>query len=247
MRALETPARLLAAVEMLLTEGIRELGLLLGFTVVFPVGILFFLGHLVAPDLRTQALVGTIMMETALLNVNALAQSIGSDKQTRMLDLWVSLPVSPLVYALANALLFLPFTLLSASITLAVGVLFFGVPVGLSTGLLLVGGFVLVWGSTLGLGYLIGVFGGTPRQISTNAQLIGIILTFFAPVFYPLSALPVPLQIVAEAWPLTWGTEFLVAIVDGASPTVLRAGLVLVGFVVAWIALIAWGPRWREP
>jgi ABC-2 type transport system permease protein len=239
-------ARFGRATQMLLVETTRELAIILGFTIIFPVGILFFLNHLVVPQLRTQVLIGTIMMETALLNINALAQSIGNDKQTHMLDLWVSLPISPVVYALSNALVLLPFTLISAVVTMAVAVEFFGVVISAWAAVALIGGFVLVWASTLGVGYLIGVYGGTPRQINSNAQLVGIILTFFAPVFYPVTVLPVALQGLAYVWPLTWGTQFLVAIVNGPHSTAVVSGLVLVAYVAAWFALIALGPRWRQ-
>ncbi|HTS33486.1 MAG TPA: ABC transporter permease [Thermoplasmata archaeon] len=247
MSGVVTAVRQLAiSVRMSFVETTRELGFVLGFTIIFPIGILFFLNHLVAPDLRTQVLVGTVMMETALLNINVLAQAIGSDKQTRLFDLWVSLPVSPVVYALSVAVVLLPFTLISAAVTLGVAVAFFGVAVSTSTLVFLVAGFALVWASTMGIGYLIGVFGGTPRQINSNAQLVGVILTFFAPVFYPVSVLPAPLRAVAYAWPLTWGTQFLVGILQGAASTTLWSALVLVGFVILWLAIIGIGPRWRQ-
>ncbi|MCI4372816.1 MAG: ABC transporter permease, partial [Thermoplasmata archaeon] len=194
-----------------------------------------------------QVLVGTIMMETALLNINGLAQSLGNDKATRMFDLWVSMPVSPVVYALSNALSLLPFTLASALITLGVAVGGFGVTISWAIFPLLVGGFVLVWASTLGIGYVVGVYGGTPRQINSTAQIVGVILTFFAPIFYPVSVLPVPLQAVAYLWPLTWGSEFLVALVHGAGGTALLSGSVLIAYVVGWIVLISSGLRWRQP
>jgi ABC-2 type transport system permease protein len=244
--AFTSARRLATATHMLLVETTRELGIILGFTIIFPIGILFFLNQLVAPDLRVQVLVGTIMMETALLNINGLAQSLGNDKATRVFDLWVSLPVSPVVYALANALSILPFTLASALFTLGVAVTIFHVAIPVATFPFLVGGFVLVWASTLGIGYLVGVYGGTPRQINSTAQIVGVILTFFAPIFYPVTVLPVPLQVLAYAWPLTWGSEFLVAIIHGAGPTVLLSGAVLVGFAAAWMVLIGSGLRWRQ-
>ncbi len=231
---------------MLFKETTRELAIILGFTIVFPVGLLFFLNHLVAPDLRSQVLVGTIMLEMALLNINALAQSIGQDKQTREFDLWVSLPISPVVYVLGTAAVLLPFSIVSALITLAVAVGAFGLAIAWTTVPLLLLGLVLVWGSTMGIGYLIGVFGTSPRQISANAQIIGLILTLFTPVFYPVSALPALLQPVAYLWPLTWGAQTLVAILDGATRTALVGGIALAVYVTIWLVVIARGPRWRE-
>lgn len=246
-----TPARtglrsLGTATYYMILETTRELGLILGFTLLLPIGILFFLNVLVAPDARTQVLVGVVMMSVALLNINALAQSIGFEKQTKMLDLWVSLPVSPVVYVLANAFSLLPFTLLSVAVTFAVAVAGFGFVLPLAVIPLLIVGMLLVWASTLGIGFLIGVYGRTPRQINMWAQLIGVLLTFFAPVFYPLTVLPVPLQVIAAAWPLTWGSSFLLGILHSDLSAIVTGGAVLLGFVALWFVLIGYGLRWRQ-
>ncbi|MGI0155855.1 MAG: hypothetical protein ACREDE_06955, partial [Thermoplasmata archaeon] len=148
----------LVATKMLLVESNRQVGFLLGFTVLFPIGILFFLNELVAPDLRTQVLVGVIMMEMALLNINTLAQSIGTDKQSKLFDLWVSLPISPVVYVLGIAFQLLPYSLLSAFVTLGVAIAAFGIQLPWTAVPLLVFGLVVVWASTLGIGFLIGVY-----------------------------------------------------------------------------------------
>ena len=223
---------------------VRELGLLLVFVVVFPLGFLFFLGQIAAPGARVQILVGSIMMEAALLNINVVAQGIGSDKQTKLYDLYVSLPISPIAYVLALALSMLPATLLSAGLTLAAGELWFGLP-AFSTPLLPLG-LLLVWASTLGIGFLIAVYGTTPRQISTNAQFVGLVMTFLAPVFYPITVLPRALQYVAYAWPLTWGAILLAAILHGNLGGTLQAAGVLGLFAVAWGVLISLGLRWRS-
>jgi ABC-type multidrug transport system permease subunit len=154
--------------------------------------------------------------------------------------------MNPIVYVLSIAFSLLPYSLLSAFVTLGVAIAVFGFVLSWAIVPLLVGGLMLVWASTLGIGFLIGVYGKSPRQISSYAQLVGIILTFFAPVFYPLSVLPPALQVVASAWPLTWGAEFLVGILHGASTAVLESGVVLAGFVALWFVLIGWGLRWRE-
>lgn len=246
MTAVRTLAQLATATRMLFVESTRELGLALGFTIVFPIGILFFLNALVAPAERPHVLVGTIMMEMALLNINALAQSIGQHKESRLFDLWVSLPVRPLVYVLAVSLTFLPYSLASAVVTLSVATLAFGVPLSTGTLVLLVPALVLTWGSTLGIGFLIGAFGRSPRQINTYAQLVGVILTFFAPVFYPVGILPTPLQTVAYLWPMTWGTVLLNGILLGSAQTVREATIVLAAFVALWLVVIGRGVRWRQ-
>ena len=73
---------------MSLRQVMRELGLLIAFGIVFPLGFLFFLGQIVRHDLLIQVVAGSIMLEMGLVNINVIAQSIGGDKQTK------SLPIS---------------------------------------------------------------------------------------------------------------------------------------------------------
>lgn len=232
------------ATVMYLRSSMRELGILVAFIILFPLAFLFFLGQIVAPAERLQVLVGSIMMEMALLNVNAIAQGIAQDKDTKLYDLYVTLPMSPIVYVGAIALSFLPFSLISAGITLVVGSVWFGLSGVALVPLVLA--LLLIWASTLGIGFLIAVYGSSPRQINTNAQFVGIVMTFFAPVFYPVTALPRALQYLAYAWPLTWGAILLQDILHGAMGGVPVAVGVLGAFATVWAALIAFGLRWRS-
>lgn len=223
----------------------RQLGLLLAFVVLFPLGFLFFLGIVIQPTLKSQVLVGAIMMEIALLNINVVAQNFGSDKQTKIYDLWVSLPIHPISYVLAGAFALLPFSLLSAGLTLLIGSLFFGLHFG---GLILplFGALLLVWGSTLGIGFLIGAYGTSPRQINQVAQFVGIVMTFFAPIFYPVSALPPIARDIAYVWPLTWGSLLLSGLLEHEPTQTLQAIVVLVAFTLVWVVLMVYGLRWRR-
>jgi ABC-2 type transport system permease protein len=225
----------------------RELGVILAFVVLFPIGFLFFLGLIVRPQLQTQVLVGSMMMEMALLNVNVLAQTIGNDKRSKLWDLWVSLPVRPTVYVVSNALTLLPFSLLATVVTLGLGAVYFGIGLTPLVLVLIVPAFLVIWASILGIGFLIGVYGGSPRRINTIAQFVGIVMTFFAPIFYPLSALPTALQYVAGLWPLTWGELLLVDLIQGAVGEAAIAAAILAGFTAVWFVLIGAGLRWREP
>jgi ABC-2 type transport system permease protein len=238
--------QIVAATVMAYRQTIRELGLLLTFVVVFPLGFLFFLSAIVRTALLAQVVVGSLMMEMALLNVNVLAQSIGSDKQSKVYDLWVSLPMSPAVYVVPLALSMLPFSLVSAGVTLGVGLVAFHLPISAASVPAIFAGFLLVWASTLGIGFLIGVYGTSPRQINGVAQFVGIVMTFFAPVFYPVTILPVYLQYAAYAWPLTWGTVLLTGLVAGPGSNVAIASVVLAGFTGLWFVLISRGLRWRR-
>ena len=233
------------ATRMQYRQMIRELGLLLGFVILFPLGFLFFLGVLARSALLVQVVVGSVMMETALLNVNVLAQTIGNDKESKLYDLWVSLPVSPVVYVVSNALGLLPFSLLSAFVTLGVGDLYFHLGISWSIVPVLLLAFLLVWASTLGIGFLIGVYGRSPRQINSLAQFVGILMSFFAPIFYPVGLLPAPLQYLADAWPMTWGAGLLSDLLRNDLHGAGVASAVLAGFSLLWLGVIGYGLRWR--
>lgn len=226
-------------------QGLRDLGILVAFGVIFPLGFLFFLGQIVQHALLAQVIAGSMMMEMGLININIVAQNMGQDKQSKIFDLWVSLPIQPTVYVLSLALFWLPFSMLSAGVTLAVGIAYFHIAFPLTSVLEVMVALLLVWASTLGVGFLIGVYGRNPRQINQLANFVGVIMTFLTPIFYPISFLPRPIQYVAFAWPLTWGATLLTAILHGATSSVLVASGVLGGFTALWAVLIAFGLRWR--
>ena len=230
-----------------LRVALRDLGPLLMFTFLLPLGILFFLGHLVGNlASQRQILVGSILLETALVTITSTAEQMAQDKQTRMYDLWVSTPVSPLTYLFSIALTNLPLTLISAATLLLAADAFFGI--GLSA-LALAGVFLsllLVFGSTLGIGFLIGAYGRSPRATNTLANFAGAMLGFFAPVYYPVTIIPLPWRYLAYGWPLTWGSLLLDAVISGTGGPPLLAVMVLVGFSLLWVLLVGKALRWRE-
>ncbi|MGA7922674.1 MAG: ABC transporter permease [Thermoplasmata archaeon] len=228
-------------------QGLRDLGILVAFGVIFPLGFLFFLGQIVQHALLAQVVAGSMMMEMGLININVVAQNMGQDKQSKILDLWVSLPIQPTVYVLSLALFWLPFSMLSGGVTLAAGIVYFHLafpPTAVAEVLLAL---VLVWASSLGIGFLIGVYGKSPRQINQLANFVGVVMTFLTPIFYPITVLPIPVRYVAYAWPLTWGATLLTAIIHGTTSSVVIASAVLGGFTALWAVLIAFGLRWRAP
>ncbi|MCI4336752.1 MAG: hypothetical protein L3K17_06110, partial [Thermoplasmata archaeon] len=66
-----------------------------------------------------------------------------------------------------------------------------------------------------------------------------------APVFYPVSLLPLPLQYVADLWPLTWGAVLLTDLLHASFSAAVVPGIVLAGFSLLWLFLIGYGLRWR--
>ncbi len=230
-------------------NALRDLGPLLMFFFLLPLGILFFLGHLAGGNLASQRqiLVGSILLETALVNITATAEQMAQDKQSRMYDLWVSTPVSPIVYLLSISLTNLPLTLLSAGTLLLAADLFFGIGLSLVALAVVFLALLLVFCSTLGVGFLIGAYGWSPRATNTLANFAGSMLGFFAPVYYPVTIIPLPWRYLAYGWPLTWGSILLDGVISGTNGSLLLPVGVLVGFSLLWILLIGRVLRWRDP
>jgi ABC-2 type transport system permease protein len=228
----------------------RELGGLVMFIFILPLGLLFFLGHLASSEGTAavrQIVAGSLVVETALLNITSAAQGMAQAKESKLYDLWVSAPISPMVYILSQSISTLPFTLISAAILLTAGTLFFGIPLTILAIIEIMLGLLLVWASTLGIGFGIGVYGKSPRASNTAANFVGIVMTFFAPVYYSVSLLPLALQYVAYLWPLTWGSILMDGIISGSSGTALLAAGVLSAFALGWAILIQKGLNWRQP
>lgn len=224
----------------------RDLAIVVAFFLVFPLGFLFFLTRLVPSGSLSIILVGSVMMEAALINVNVLPQSLANDKATHIYELWVSLPISPATFVAGSALPWLPVSLAISAFTLFIGVTLFGIAVPVSA-LLILGALFLVWTSTMGLGFLVAVYGGRPRQVNQLAGFMGIIMTFFAPIFYPIADLPVDLRYVAYLWPPTWGALLLQGLFASNIPQSALAAGVLALFSIGGLIIIGLGLRWREP
>jgi ABC-2 type transport system permease protein len=103
---------------------------------------------------------------------------------------------------------------------------------------LLVAGAVLSAAAFAALGILVSVAVKEVFEAQTLANAFRFPMMFLGGVFVPVSALPLPLQIVARALPLTYGVEVLhVALAGGPASRAALDLAVLAGFTAVFFAL----------
>ncbi len=132
-----------------------------------------------------QAMVGALVAMLGFISVNSILQDILFDRYVKLREMMVSMPVSPISYAfgvalgsllssLPGILLFIVILLDRGSLTLQV------LPLVLIS-------LILCWASLSSIGFTIATFfsKATPATIGGVSNLLGILLVFIPPVYYP--------------------------------------------------------------
>lgn len=196
------------------------------------------------------ALVGAIVLTLAFIGLFA-AQSVYFYKHWfRFQDMFVASPVSPVSYTLGLSLS----TLFSSapSVILAMGILVASIPADAIAILATLGAAALLWLAMVFVGFAIGASTKNTRRANSIPQVLGFILGFLPPVYYPLSFLPPMLQPFALAIPSTHAAQ-LAKHYFGLLPAPLTEGEVLFGWVYLIAFTIAAGlivmrkSRWVDP
>ena len=196
------------------------------------------------------ALVGAIVLTLAFIGLFA-AQSVYFYKHWfRFQDMFVASPVSPIAYTLGLSLS----TLFSSSpsVLLALAILVWYQPVGLMPILATLAVSTLLWLSMVFAGFAIGASTKNTRRANSLPQILGFVIGFLPPVYYPLSLLPASVQPFALAIPSTHAAQ-LAKHYFGLLPAPLTEGDVLFGwgyliaFTVVMALLVMRKARWVDP
>ncbi len=196
------------------------------------------------------ALVGAIVLTLAFIGLFA-AQSVYFYKHWfRFQDMFVASPVSPIAYTFGLSLS----TLISSSpsVVLALAILIYLNPVGIVPVLAVLVVSALLWLSMVFAGFAIGTATKSTRRANSLPQILGFVIGFLPPVYYPLSLLPPALQPFALLIPSTHAAQ-LAKNYFGLLPTPLSGTEILIGwayliaFVVAMGLIVVKKARWVDP
>ena len=213
-------------------------------SLVFPVTMFYWSRALVSDDPETvrRMMTGSIVLGTTLLTANSLASQIIQDRFQHRLKLLITMPMSKVAYA--------------------VGVLIFASLMGwLTIGLLLLFGllagveFELTWTffpvvvpavlSLAGLTLLIGSYAPSAEVGGIMANLLGAVLVFISPVFFPMERAPLLMQWVGQVSPLRYAADAIMKSLSGRTDIWLELTFLL-AFAAATMILGLWKLRWRE-
>jgi len=151
------------------------------------------------------SLVGAIVLSLAFVGLFS-AQSVYFNKHWfRFQDIFVASPVSPTSYAIGLSVSTLIVSL--PAVILAMVLLLLEVPRPLLDILAVLGVSTLLWIATLMIGFAIGASTKNTRRANSLPQVMGIVLGFLPPVYYPLDRLPEFLRPFALLIPTTDAAE----------------------------------------
>ena len=208
----------------------------------------FFLFLFSGGQAALPALVGAVVLSLAFVGMG-VAQSVYFNKHWfRFQDILVASPVSPLSYALGLALS----TLIASSpaLVLSFGILLLSRPIGPLAFLLVIAVSLLMWLAMVFVGYVIGLTTKNTRRANSIPQVLGFLLGFLPPVYYPVSLLPGFLQPVAMLVPSTHAAQlakFYFGMIPLSSTEIVIGWVYLVAFVALMAALTLRKARWVDP
>ncbi len=183
---------------------------------------------------QVYAISGPVVFAITLTTVLYVGQWVGNDKLFGRLGLFVSLPVSPLAYGTGIALSALANSLISTSIILILGITMLGLHPSLAW-LLLLPAYLLSFTAGSAVGLLIANSSKDIRVITSTAQVTAFAFALFAPVFYPIEVIPLPLRPIALLIPSTYSS---ILIRDSLIGDLNSFGLYVVPFTIMALVLL---------
>ena len=218
--------------------------ILLGLVSFLPVIFIFVFAGGAATQ---QALVGSIVLSLAFMGLFT-AQSIFFNKHWfRFQDIYVASPVSPVSYAMG---LSLSTFIVSIPAVLAAFLLLLGaLPVSVVNLIFAVASTVVLWIAMVLLGFVIGTSIRSVRRANSLPQILGFVLGFLPPVYYPIDVLPPSMRIPALLIPTTHAAQlakYYFGLVSMTPGDVVFGWAYLIGFAVFMGLLATRRAHWTD-
>ncbi len=197
-----------------------------------------------------QSVVGAIVLSLAFAGIGS-AQSVYFNKHWfRFQDIYVASRVSPISYAFGLSVSTLLVSL--PALVIAMVILALDSPAGVLGILAVTLVAIVTWIAMLLMGFVLGASTKNTRRANSLPQLLGLLLGFLPPVYYPLDKVPGYLQPLAELVPTTQAAQLskyyaglLATPLSGAE--LLFGWAYLVGFAVLLAVLAAKLSHWTDP
>jgi ABC-2 type transport system permease protein len=221
---------------------------LLIFSLVLPLAMVFGFARIggMTPDRARLLYVisGSAIFAATNDGLYGLAVRIGSMKQSGQLIYYMSLPISKVAFVIAVVLARLILTMPGMVAPILFGAWLYGIHFDLNLWIVAVLPLTALTMSAVGmaLGSLIEEL----ELVQIIVNLLLFVLVTMAPVFTPIEALPVPLQILGYCLPPTYAADAMRHILNGEINAAFYADLVILAGMagISFIILSRW-LRWR--
>lgn len=211
----------------------------------------FFLNRVVDParlpddaDLAqgyfSYAAVGVVVLRMVQTALTSFATKLSTEQTTGTFETLLAEPISPSMVVLGTASFELLRALATGAATLLIAAVLglrFDIGVGSIVGLVV--GLPALVATFAAVGVALGAFAVLVKQVTALLGLATAALGLLAGAYFPIELLPVPLRIVADLLPFTWGIDVLRAALLRGELAADRLAL-LVGFGAVALPLSLW-------
>ncbi len=195
-----------------------------------------------------QSVVGAIVLSLAFAGIGS-AQSVYFNKHWfRFQDIFVASRVSPISYALGLSVSTLLVSL--PALVIAFLILAVDTPIGVVGILAVIAVAGITWMAMLLMGFALGASTKNTRRANSLPQLLGLLLGFLPPVYYPLDNLPAFLRPVASLIPTTQSAQlskYYAGLLTLSPGEIVFGWAYLIGFAVVLGILAARLAHWTDP
>lgn len=195
-----------------------------------------------------QSLVGAIVLSLAFAGIGS-AQSVYFNKHWfRFQDIFVASRVSPISYALGLSVSTLIVSM--PALVIAFVILALETTAGVLGILAVIAVSALTWMAMLLMGFALGASTKNTRRANSLPQLLGLLLGFLPPVYYPLDRVPAFLQPVAMLIPTTQAAQlskYYAGLLTISPAEIVFGWAYLIGFAAVLALLAARMAHWTDP
>jgi ABC-2 type transport system permease protein len=187
---------------------------------------------------------GSAIFSVANDGLYSVAVRIGSMKKEGMLLYYASLPISKVAFVIATVLARMVVTLPGMLVPLVFGSVVYHVQLEFNLWIVLL--LPLMALAMCAIGMALGSFISSLEMIQIIVNLLLFMLVMAAPVFIPMQALPVPLQILGYLLPPTYAADALRHALSGTIGTAFYIDLmILIAMIVASFYILNRWLRWQ--
>lgn len=198
-------------------------------------------------ELSRHALYGSLIVFATNVGIVSMPQLAVTYRVRSLQDMFVSSPVSPLLYAGGMGLSRLAWVAPGLAILLGILVATGGVGAAELPGVLAV--VLVTWFTGIMIGFTVATMVESPYMVGVVANLMGMLFSVLPPVYYPLELIPAAWRWLPMVLPTTNAAQ-LVRVAGGLAETtpgmLALHWAILLAFAVACAAFTVSRARWRQ-
>lgn len=205
------------------------------FSIFFPIGLLTLFGSISSSDYSPFVISGTLTFYISLGTITSVAQTLANERQSGRISLMIASGIPRELYVVSIMLTNGLSTLLVVPIIVIIGEVFLHVYVESIPSLVL----SLVLSAFMGsmLGTDLGFAFKNEYAVNQYSTIITFVLSFFAPVYYPPSVIPLPFRYLTYLEPTTYVSQAIFSSYSGNLLSSLEWSIGIVAYSIVFIVI----------